>query len=249
MELIGLRSPVAGANADGLVAMVPIGSVEQHSDHLPLGTDAIAATAVATAVERDRPAEVLLCPTVWYGASDHHLGYPGTVTVGTEALVDVLVGVCVSLRASSGVKNVLVVNGHGGNRTAMALTAERVARNRAAPRMWGLCYWDAMNAELARTGEDPVTVRHACAVETSILLALDHPGVDMSAADPDTADPDFPEWLVTSSGFPARTTHGGVGDPTSASASEGSRYLRAAAAGVVDLVDRIGHDWADIPDR
>lgn len=248
MELVSLRSPqVRDAVAQGIIAVIPIGSVEQHSNHLPVGTDALIASAVAARIEQSRADRVLLCPTVWYGASDHHLGFPGTVTVGTDTLVSTLTGIALSLHQSSGIRHTFFVNGHGGNRPGLSLTAERIAAAGGQPRMWGLSYWDAMNAQLAAQGADPVTVRHACHVETSILLALGQSGVDMSLAEIDDARPDFPEWLAASSRFPARTGHGGVGDPTNATAAAGEEFLAAAVRGITTLIDRIGTEWADVP--
>lgn len=249
MLLISMRSTeLKRRECERLLAVVPIGSVEQHSDHLPLGTDAVTASAVASGVEEERPDRVLLCPTAWYGASDHHLGFAGTVSIGTEPLVDTLTGIALSLHRSTGIRQVLVVNGHGGNKAALTLTAERISRVADGPRLWGLSYWDAMNPRLEQLRQPTVTVRHACHVETSIMLAIGHDGVDMSVAESDEARPDIPDWLATSSRFPARTGHGGIGDPTKANATDGNLYLRAAVEGVVTLVDQILGEWSEIAD-
>ena len=65
------------ALAPGSVALVPLGSTEQHGPHLPLGVDGYQARDLAEGIARE--ADVLAAPPIWYGDADHHLGFPGTV--------------------------------------------------------------------------------------------------------------------------------------------------------------------------
>src|SRR5918993_1712261 len=96
--------------------VVPLGSVEQHGSHLPLTTDTVIADAVARGAV---PAldGALLAPALAYGASGEHEGFPGTVSIGTEALTGLLVEYGRSAGRWAG--RVLVVNGHGGNLDAL----------------------------------------------------------------------------------------------------------------------------------
>jgi len=97
------------------VVAVPLGSVEQHGPHLPLDTDTRIATALVDALAAARP-DVVGAPPVAYGASGEHAGFPGTLSIGTEALTAVLVELGRSADAFAGV---VFVNGHGGNLEAV----------------------------------------------------------------------------------------------------------------------------------
>ena len=96
------------------VVVVPTGSHEQHGPHMPLATDAILATAVAEAVEALLPGKVVLTPTLWLGASGHHMAFPGTITASFEAYDAALRSVVDSMMAH-GFTKFFVLNGHGGN--------------------------------------------------------------------------------------------------------------------------------------
>ena len=92
--------------------ILPIGSTEQHGRHLPLGTDTMVPTALAHRLgERTG---VLVAPTVTYGMSLHHLGFPGSVSLRPETLTHVLEDILRSLHRH-GFRRVFVLNGHGGN--------------------------------------------------------------------------------------------------------------------------------------
>lgn len=98
------------------VAIIPIGSIEQHGPHLPLGTDTYAATALAEAVAKETDAIVV--PLCWPGVSEHHMGFKGTITLKPDTLRAVLNDGIESL-SRHGFKRVLVINGHGGNTQTM----------------------------------------------------------------------------------------------------------------------------------
>ena len=96
------------------LAVLPIGSIEQHSRHLPLGTDWIAATALAHRVGAELGA--LTLPTLPVSMGRCHKPMAGTVWLRPMTLADAVTDVIRSL-AASGIRHVLIVNGHGGNFT------------------------------------------------------------------------------------------------------------------------------------
>ena len=102
--------------SDRRLLIVPVGSLEQHGPHLPLDTDARIAAAVAGAVHAKLP-HVGLAPCIPIGASGEHAGFPGTLSIGTDALA--LMVTELIRHASLFWEHVLIINGHGGNTNAL----------------------------------------------------------------------------------------------------------------------------------
>lgn len=117
---------IAKEKAKG-VAIVPIGSTEQHGFHLPLGTDTMVAMTLAeSAAEK---AGVVTTPPVWFGWSPHHMVLPGTITIRPEVLVELLYDVLESL-SKHGFDKIIAINGHRiVNISWMQIAAERAQRN------------------------------------------------------------------------------------------------------------------------
>src|SRR5438105_3522827 len=85
MKFHEMTAPQLGqVSRDATVVLAPIAACEQHSRHLPTFTDAILVTAVAEDVERVLPKKVLLLPTLWLGASAHHLRFGGTLSAEAD---------------------------------------------------------------------------------------------------------------------------------------------------------------------
>ena len=221
MRLVDLTwSEVAERAAASLLA-VPVGSTEQHGPHLPLSTDTDVATALAGSLAARR-ADVLVAPALAYGASGEHAGFPGTLSIGLDALGSVLVEVA---RSAGSFAGVVLVNGHGGNHAAISsavalLTAE--GRNVLA--------WSPS----VRGGD-----AHAGRIETSLLLALRPAAVRLEAAVAGDRRPlrDLMPELRTG-GVAAVSANGVLGDPTGASAAEGADLLAQLAADLAAAVER-----------
>ncbi|MGH7105099.1 MAG: creatininase family protein, partial [Acetobacteraceae bacterium] len=236
MKLVELRSPAA-ADTSEFAAIVPMGAVEQHSTHLPVGTDAMITTAVCEAVEARLPGSSVLLPTFWYGASGYHEIYAGTASVGTAPLVASITAMLGSVFRSTGIRRYLLVNGHGGNQPAVRLVLEQAQRELTEAIVWGLDYWDAMFTVLdAANVSRPAEMGHADELETSMMLAIHGHLVDMTSAEPDAVTGNPPPFVHTASGFARRTRHGGEGDPTGSTKERGNELLVAAASGLATVV-------------
>lgn len=191
------------------ILVVPLGALEQHGPHLPLDTDAAIATAVGTALSAERDSAAL-APTLPVGASGEHAGFPGTLSIGTEALHHLLIELVRS--STPAFAAVMVVNGHGGNmeplRSAAALcTAEG---RTLLPHAVGLPGMDA----------------HAGRSETSLMLHLAPGRVHTDRAIPGntTALKDLlPE--LRAHGVRGVSPNGVLGDPTGANALEGAELF------------------------
>ena len=194
--------------------VVPLGAVEQHGPHLPLATDTVVATAAAeSAVEQLDDA--LLAPALAYGASGEHEGFPGTVSLGTEALTGLLVEYGRSACRWAG--RVLIVNGHGGNLDALR-AAVPLVRSEGRDVAWFPCGFPDGDAHAGRT-------------ETSLMLHVEPDGVRRERAAAGATEP-IGELLprLRVGGVRAVSPNGVLGDPAGASAEEGERLLAGLVA-------------------
>jgi len=159
------------------IIIIPVGSIEQHGEHLPLGTDTMVAEALAEAVARQTG--VLVGPTVSCGWSPHHMILPGTVTIRPEVLVEYLYDVISSL-AEHGFRRFLLLNGHRlVNISWMQIAAER-AKRQLHVRVY-LADPGFLSKEFAHN-QGLELIGHADEIESSHMLYLRPQMVDMSRA-------------------------------------------------------------------
>lgn len=108
---------------DKVLAVLPVGSVEQHGPIGPLGTDYIIPEYLAQRLEQKL--DVLVLPAVSYGVCPHHMSFPGTINIGHEALLAIVTNITASLM-QHGIKRFLIINGHGGNSPALETACLKV---------------------------------------------------------------------------------------------------------------------------
>ena len=118
----------------GALAVLPVGSLEQHGPHLPTITDTVSAheTSVAAAEIAAKEIPVVVLPGLWTGMSEHHLPFGGTISLNFAEFSGVIRGIVRSLRAE-GFGRLLIVNGHGGNKEPLAVIARECAHEFAMP--------------------------------------------------------------------------------------------------------------------
>ena len=159
------------------VALIPIGSIEQHGRHLPLGTDSYAATELCKLVAQS--ADAIVVPVVLAGLSAHHLGFAGSLTLSAETFEQVLFETVESL-IHHGIRKVAFYNGHGGNRASMANVITRINNNTVATAVdLGQVEVPAVQSPYA----SPAFDWHAGVGETSWMMFLTPPLVQMDAAE------------------------------------------------------------------
>lgn len=108
--------------------VIPVGSLENHGLHMPLGTDFMIPDKIAQLL--DERSDLVIAPTVNYGATDDLAGFPGTVSIGTEGLICLLRAICDHL-FRHGFRHFLILNGHGGNTAAIQAVGMHLYRKGA----------------------------------------------------------------------------------------------------------------------
>jgi creatinine amidohydrolase len=222
---------------DTTMVVAPIAACEQHSDHLPTHTDTLLVTAVAEGVEQRLPQQVLLLPTLWLGASGHHLRFGGTLSAEVDTHIDLL---CELVRPllEDGHRRVLLLNGHGGNIDTMHVALRRLQPRYPDRILAAASYWDLAGKELAALAEGPrKDMGHACEYETSMVLALRPELVrrDRIRNDPPRDDPAL-RGLFLADDMRQRTDHGAVGYPELATPEKGRAFLDAAIGRTAEVV-------------
>lgn len=237
------------AAASDAIALLPIGSQEQHAEHLPLGTDTMLADAVvsrALALLDERAAagtpvpDLVRLPTLPYGHSPHHL-FAAALTLSAPVLGQVLDELLDSL-AACGFRRVLVVNGHGGNDEIMRLAVKRFALR--ADVTAGACSYWTLTGEGTEPDPAGLVPGHAGWFETSLMLAArpdlvrtDRLGGHAPTPGPPPLfdKPPYPGLTVERHGEWERVG-GATDDAAGADAGHGTRLLDSRARGLAEAV-------------
>lgn len=203
--------------------VVPLGSLEQHGPHLPLDTDTRIAVAVAGAVVAAREG-VAVAPPIAVGASGEHAGFPGTLSIGTDALTEVLVEL--GRDAARDWDAMLLVNGHGGNRAAVS---SALARLHGEGRRCDVFHIGAASGDA-----------HAGRTETSLMLHLDPRAVRREITEAGDTRP-LRELIdrLRQDGVRSVSPNGVLGDPRGASAAEGRRLLAESVEDCAAALDAL----------
>jgi creatinine amidohydrolase len=233
---------IATCDKEQRVVVCPLAALEQHGHHLPLLTDTYLVTEVAERVEKILGDKMLLTPTLWLGASDHHLGFPGTISVPNMLYIELLKNMVRSF-VKAGFRRIFFLNGHGGNVAPGDVALTEMANSCPEADNCNIAlgsYWTIAAASIApeKHGMYSPLLTHACEYETSMVLRVAPQTVDMNLANGGGDENVFPPGGVKYAGsFGRRTASGALGHPEKATAEKGESLFAAIAQDVAAYLD------------
>jgi len=242
-----LRHPEVEAyleDAETPTALIPVGTTEQHGEHLAMGTDAFIPTEICERIAEDTNA--LVGPPINYGASDMHAGYEGITYLTYRTLATVVNDIAYSL-AEGGFQDIVFISGHLTNDWAAKVGANQASH--ALPEehyVYAFPYWDALSSEDMADYLSFDAGWHANIGETAAVMAIDEGLVDLESTSFD--DPDLPDdienpgalldHLLIGKGAYYRVSETGVwGDPSDATADLGEEYFENITHAVAELIN------------
>lgn len=218
--LVPLDTTSDGAHRTASVAVLPIGSFEQHGPCLPLATDTLIACAIAREIADSHPVRRL--PPLTISCSHEHAAWQGTVSISSDTLAAMVRDIADSLRTG-----LVLVNGHGGNYVLGNVVQEANATGHRMALFPGSLDWQAaLAAAGVVTPQD--SDMHAGEIETSILLDSHPDTVRDGYSDTDHLADDRRHLLTL--GLSPYSDSGVVGRPSLASAAKGRALLTSLAA-------------------
>ncbi|HWX75668.1 MAG TPA: creatininase family protein [Solirubrobacteraceae bacterium] len=251
IELDKLTWPQVKAHIDAGrdTVVMALGATEQHAHHMPLATDALLGDHLARVLAERLDA--LLAPTVRVGCSEHHLGFPGTISLAEETFHALVGDLARSLLLSF--RRVVFVPTHGGNFAPLAAAVAKLERGDAVIAVTDL---DVL-LQIPQLGESEFGVSlarggiHAGEWETSMLLAIHPELVDMAAAEPGFTGElqDVLPRLFREGAVAGISPTGALGDPTPASAAHGERYWSAVVELIAERIEASARARAADPGR
>ena len=233
---------------ENVVIIQPVGAIEQHGHHLPLIVDSAIGVGVLgkalAKLEPDIPAYAL--PNLFYGKSNEHWHFPGTITLSAQTLLAVLMEMADSIYRA-GFRKLVLMNSHGGQPQVMEIAARDIHQKYGDFLVFPLFTWRVPNVakELISAKELELGI-HAGDAETSLMLSLLPEQVKM-----ERAVAEYPQGLPEDSLLSMEgklpfawltrelSQSGTLGDPTPATKEKGDRILESLVSGWVRVIQDI----------
>lgn len=228
--------------AQNAVVLVPVGAMEQHGPHLPVGVDALIVNEISRQVceaVHDKMAAIYL-PAVWMGYSPHHIDFAGTVTLETETFLQLIRDVCRSIWCQ-GFRRIILLNGHGKNRDLLGVAVAEL-KHRPGISVVHFNYWNLVMNYLKEWRVSNVGgINHAGEMETALMLHLYQDLVHMADAKQQpiaSTSPYLSRDLMVSGAVRLErkvaelSTSGTVGDPTVATSDRGKDLFQRIVAAI-----------------
>ncbi|MSP13549.1 MAG: creatininase family protein [Chloroflexi bacterium] len=229
------------AVAEGRLAVLPAGCIEQHGPQLPLDTDIFLADEISRRAGALVPDKVVIVPPIVHGHSPHHMDFPGTLTADPQHMINYVLDVTLSL-ASHGFKKILIVNGHGSNAPVLDLVARQtILRTEGKTACASLFYMNSAEYEKVANDLFPEMAGrwgHADSIETSLYMGLRPDLVQLEKA---KDDPVTDLMMLGTALLPLRihwsslSQEGIYGLVSSSSQEKGEKLVAAAVEGLAKV--------------
>lgn len=178
------------------IAIIPVGALEEHGPHIPIDSDNIQAIKIiGMAVQKiSNEVPVVVAPLIPFGLSQRYMGFPGTITLGPETLMKIIIDVGKSL-IHHGFKRIVILTTHTRNLPALESAGRILADETDAfisvSSIWSIAISKGLfNVRKSKPGG----IGHACELETSMNLALRPEEVNMNLAQDEVPDFFKKEW-------------------------------------------------------
>jgi creatinine amidohydrolase len=212
-------------------AIIPVGSIEQHGEHLPVSTDSLIAENIARLVAEQIPCFVV--PPISFGVSYEHRPM-FNISIRNASLSRIICDICCSL-VENGIKNIVLINGHHGNVGALQYIAQNLyGKIPNDISIHSINYWHLMQSEFDHAGD----------IETSLVLAIAPELVRMDKAEANynnlsKSKVAYASMTNNPNSFPKITGNGVWGDPRNATADKGHQLLDEIVRNLVQTIHEI----------
>ncbi len=220
--------------------VLPAGSIEQHSLHLPLSTDSIRAEFLTKYLaENSEDLKFVVLPTLKYGLSEHHIHFPGTISLKDETYMNLIYEIALCLK-KHGARRLLVMNFHGGNIQAIKLVLLRIERELGLKTYF--VHWTEFARDLIEEYGKEIPYGHSGFYETSMVMLIrpelvreekmreqEYRGPPRDKAYPSTK-------ILTY--FDERYPTGGIGDPRLASKEFAERLVKEVTKRILQALKK-----------
>jgi creatinine amidohydrolase len=233
---------------EDVVIIQPMGAIEQHGPHLPLAVDSAICIEVMGRALAQLDANILAycLPPLYYGKSNEHYHFPGTITLSAQTLLMVLQDVAASIYRA-GFRKLVLVNAHGGQPQVLEIAARDLHQTYPDLMVFPLFVWAVPNCagELLSAKELELGI-HAGDAETSLMLSIMPEQVRQ-----DSAQAEFPQglptnsWLTMEGALPFAwvtrdlSASGVLGDPTVATPEKGEQLMQSLVTGWATVFEDI----------
>ncbi|WP_312310734.1 creatininase family protein [Atlantibacter sp.] len=219
------------------IALLPLGAVEPHGDHLPLDTDNLLAERFCERLNAALGEDAITLPVVAYSQVWSLRGHAGAIDIGNGLLAELLASLARNM-AAYGITTTAVINAHYGNFDAIKAAARQLREEGITLLSYSWAGMDSCVAALRQSAVAYPGYMHADEIETSLMLTLAPDKVDMSKAREHY--PAFPDdFRYRPVPWTAFSDYSVLGDPRLASAEKGEAFVTKALTTTLDSIRRI----------